>query len=101
MSHQLIEIFDPDPVGSAMWDSLNARTTGELSSSAAPACRRLGMKGSDTTTYYGDPGPIQSFPISVGGAKLAFVAPPPQALPASTAPNAPTGLRALVAEFDL
>lgn len=95
-----ITVYGPDPLGEELWDSLARQTAAELSGSGAPQCVRVGMKGSDTMTYYGDPGPLQQYPTSFA-ARNAFVPPPNQALPGATSPLAPSGLRGLVAEFGL
>jgi hypothetical protein len=94
----------PDPLGSALWDTLADRTSAELNGSGAPASRRLGMKGSDVTTFYGDPGPLQRYPVLGFAARNAFApasASQSQALPSASAPTAPSDLRSLVFEAGL
>lgn len=91
----------PDPTGSANWDTLAERTALELSSAGAPESVRVGMKGNPEKTFYGDPGPLQRFPLSYG-AKNSFAAlsAPSQALPATSSPvTGSTDLRAYVAQF--
>lgn len=97
---RVITVYGVDDRQAAWWDGLAARTAGELSGRAAPACVRAGMKGDPGRTSYGDLGPLQRYPLRVP-ARNAVSAPLPQALPAAAAPVTGSDLRSYVASFGL
>lgn len=97
-SQRRVQIVEngPDPIGSGQWDNLARDMALELSSFGAPDMVRVGMKGSDVVTAYGDLGPLQRFPV-IYPARDMFATPNPQALPGANSPIAGnTGLRGLI-----
>lgn len=95
-----IVVNGPDPVGSAVWDGLAERTALELSPFGAPLSVRSGMTGSPEVTFYGDPGPLQIFPLNYGARKTFAAENANQALPGASSPTSgSTQLRAYLAEF--
>lgn len=96
-----VVVNGPDPRQTAYWDGLADRTYLELSSEGAPESVRVGMKGSDTTTWYGDAGPLGGLPAPNYGARNSFPAlNADQALPgSSSAQITPQTIKSILGDF--
>lgn len=88
MAKVTIEVYGPDPLGSAIQGAHDQRLALELGGSGAPASVRVGMSGDPSRAFAGDLGPLQRFGGGMTGTAQNLRGGPAPAMPSSTGPAA-------------